>query len=362
MSWASSGCSAPLQVTQEEERKGHSPSTPAFKIIFRQRLSKALNPFVTTYFWWSTLHAWLYSHFNLIAGVCGGGEADKSLYPHIIPVGKEKAWSFPSPGWEIEEAAGKRWSSPFPAPPDQHQKRKPGFLTSLSKPASSMRRKNQTPAPSRRTAHRPDTARPHLLGTAGGSAVMVDTEGGDRRGALACPLRLLPLSGQVAAKATRGRRTGDPLLPAYDGYLRVLLSQLLVLPLQLCRGHGLPRPVQARLPRPLSPTPRPQPQTRCRVWIHQLLPLCHRRRASSSTSGFAGWEEGGVGPGVERPPGAGRRLTSPPHPPAPEHVRAQDRWPSWALPLAGAGGAILTHGPRWRPRTGKESVKRGRKW
>lgn len=73
MSWASSGCSAPLQVTQEKERKGHSPSTPAFKIIFRQRLSKALNPFVTTYFWWSTLHAWLYSHFNLIAGVWGGG-------------------------------------------------------------------------------------------------------------------------------------------------------------------------------------------------------------------------------------------------------------------------------------------------
>lgn len=116
------------------------------------------------------------------------GEADKSLYPHH-PCGKGESLILPIARLgKLRKPAGKRWSSPFPAPPDQHQRRKPGFLTSLSKPASSMRRKNQTPAPSRRnvTPTR-DTARPHLLGTAGGSAVMVDTEGGDRRGALACP-------------------------------------------------------------------------------------------------------------------------------------------------------------------------------
>lgn len=246
---------------------------------------------------------------------------------------------------KIEEAAGKRWSSPFPAPPDQHQRRKPGFLTSLSMPASSVRRKNQTPAPSRRNAHRPDTARPHLLGTAGGSAVMVDTEGGgDRRGALACPLRLLPLSRQVAAKATRGRRTGDPLLPAYDGYLRVLLSQLLVLPLQLCRGHGLPRPVQARLPRPLSPTPRPQPQTRCRVWLHQLLPalpppprlLLHFRvlRVRGRRSGARG--------GATTVGGATSDITAPP-----SRARARTRAESLAPVGSASGGGKGRHLDAW---------------
>lgn len=114
-----------------------------------------------------------------------------------------------------------------------------------------------------------DTALAHLLGAAGGSMVMVDTGGGERRGALTWPLCNTPQSRQV--KATRGLRAGDPVIPTDNGYLRVLLSQLLVLPLQLCRGHGLPRPVQARLPRPLSPAPRPQPQTSSRVRLRQRL-------------------------------------------------------------------------------------------
>lgn len=140
--------------------------------------------------------------------------------------------------------------------------------------------------------------------------------GGERWGALACPSRSTLRSRQVAATATRGRRAGDPLLPDHDGYLRVLLSQLLVLPLQLSRGHGLPLPVQARPPRRLSLSPAPKPRHAPGNGSGSLCLLGHRRRrrASSSTSGFAGWEEGGVGPGAERLQRAGRRLASLPHP------------------------------------------------
>lgn len=163
----------------------------------------------------------------------------------------------------------------------------------------------------------------------------------ERWGALACPLRGTLPSRQV--KASRGRRAGDPLIPAHDGYLRVLLSQLLVLPLQLCGGHGLPRPVQARLPRPSATPPAPNPR-------HARVRLCQRLSASPPPPRLLLHFR--VRPGAGRLPGAGRRLTSPPHPPAPEHVPR-------AVSLArlgsasGTGGAILTHGPRWRLRTGE---------
>lgn len=110
MSWASSGCSAPLQVTQEKREKDIALALQLSKSFSDNVFPKHWILSVTTYFSWSSLHAWLlYSHFNLIGGVWG---RQINLLSSYHPLGKEKAWSFPSPGWENEEAAGKRWSSP----------------------------------------------------------------------------------------------------------------------------------------------------------------------------------------------------------------------------------------------------------
>lgn len=122
-----------------------------------------------------------------------------------------------------------------------------------------------------------------------------------------------------------------------------------------------PAPSGPGCPGRSAPPPAPNPRHAPRLGSASACPLGHRRRASSSTSGFARWEEGGVGPGAGRLPGAGQRLvaTAPPS-------RA------WARPCAaslerqgsasGTRGAILTHGPRWRPRMGKERIKKGREW
>lgn len=138
-----------------------------------------------------------------------------------------------------------------------------------------------------------------------------------------------PHSRQV--KATGGRRAGDPLIPAHDGYLRVLLSQLLVLPLQLCGGHGLPRPVQARLPGPLSPASHPQPPTRSRVRLRQRLSAWPTPRLLLLLLHFR------VRPGAGRPPEAEPRLnvTAPP-----SRARAHAR----AASLARRGSAPRTRG------------------
>lgn len=158
----------------------------------------------------------------------------------------------------------------------------------------------------------PDTARPYLHGAAGGGIVMVEAGGGEERRSPQHPPhhpKSLPRPAEASGPET-------PVSPTHDGYLRVLLSQLLVLPLQLCGGHGLPRPVQAWPPGLPSPAPRPQPHTcSSRAGLSQLLQHRRRRRASSSsTSGFPGGreEERDQRRGDHR--GRGDVLTSPPRP------------------------------------------------
>lgn len=182
--------------------------------------------------------------------------------------------------------------------------------------------------PSAETHTDPDTARPYLHGAAGGGIVMVEARGGEERRSPQHP----PPS-QIAAMANRGRRARDPCLPTHDGYLRVLLSQLLVLPLQLCGGHGLPRPVQAWPPGLLSPAPRPQPHTCSWAGLSQLLRL--RRRASSSTSGFPGGRKAERSQGRGDHRGRGDVLTSPPHPLVLQFTHVRPRRYACAVPLLG---------------------------
>lgn len=174
----------------------------------------------------------------------------------------------------------------------------------------------------------PDTARPYLHGAAGGGIVMVEARGGEER-----RIPQHPPPSQIAAIASLGLRARDPYLPTHDGYLRVLLRQLLVLPLQLCGGHGLPRPVQAWPPGLLSPAPHPQPHTCSWAGLSQLLQL--RRRASSSTSGFPGGRKAERTQGRGDRRGRGDVLTSLPHPLVLRFTHVRPRGPACAVRLLG---------------------------
>lgn len=237
--------------------------------------------------------------------------ADKSLYPHIIPVGKEKTWSFPLLGWENWGSSRRGMVLTFPRPlPTSTRGGNQDFWHPSPSPLVQWEGRIKLLLLPAETHTDPDTARPHLLRAAGEGTVMVDRRGGEeRRGALTFPpppSPCVPTSRCQGNPRPQGRGPPTPRIRRVPSNTPEPASG--ISPATLPRPWPPPpRPgqdAQAAQPRPLAPNPRHA------AWYGsaRACPLCHHRRTSSSTSGFARWEEGGVGPGAERPPGAGQRL------------------------------------------------------
>lgn len=214
------------------------------------------------------------------------------------------------------------------------------------KPARSVRRKKQTPAPFCR--HRPAPSRGKGRWRRRGNG---GPRGGVHRRAELTGPSAGPLSPDKSLPRPQRPHAGVPSLPAHEGYLGVLLGQLLVLPLQLCRGHGPPaRPGRAgRTTRHRTPTP--SPDTLPGQLSHARPPARRRRASASPTSGFWGGRKAGWG---RDEPGAGRRHDVAAPPRRAEHVCVPPRrrclWDT---------GAILHFVPRWRPEIGKGRLKSG---
>lgn len=116
-----------------------------------------------------------------------------------------------------------------------------------------------------------------------------------------------------------------------------------------------PAPSRPGCPGRSAPPPAPNPRQAPGYSSASAWPLRrHRRRASSSTSGFAQWEEGGVGPGRRNYRGRGDVLTSAPHPRPPSTcVRSLTGGPGLFLWDQGAPSCMVQDGDLGRRR--KES-------